>query len=94
MKQIISLLVMGLALAVVPALSATPGTAKVPVKKSLERFHQIHTKKLSMDCATCHKSEPASSLLQVPRAQVVDRQTCLDCHKEGSKPAWYGVVAR
>lgn len=97
MKRFIAFLVMGLALAAIPALSATQSAGAVPAKKSLAqngRFHQIHTKKLAMDCATCHKSEQTDVLLQMPRAKVVDRQICLDCHKEGSKPAWYGVVAR
>jgi len=98
MKRFIAFLVMGLALAAAPALSATQSTAKAPAKqKSLAqngRFHQIHTKKLAMDCGTCHKSEQGEIVLQVPRAKVVDRQLCLACHKEGSKPAWYGVVAR
>jgi len=94
MKRFIAFVVMALALAAMPALAATPGAGKTPVKKSLARFHDIHTKKLAMDCATCHQTERESGLLQVPRTQVVDRQTCLSCHKEGSKPAWYGVVAR
>ena len=96
MKRLIAFLVMGLALAAMPALSATKSAGSAPAKKSLAqngRFHQIHTKKLAMDCGTCHQSESGGVLLQVPRAKVVDRQVCLDCHKEGSKPAWYGVVA-
>lgn len=97
MKQLISLLVMGLALAAMPVLGATQGDGAAPAKKSLAqggRFHQIHTKKLAMDCGTCHQSEQKDVVLQVPRTKVVDRQLCLACHKEGSKPAWYGVVAR
>ncbi len=97
MKRLIAFLVMGLALAAMPALSATKSAGSVPAKKSLAqngRFHQIHTKKLAMDCASCHKSEQGDVLLQVPRAREVDRLICLDCHKAGSKPAWYGVVAR
>ncbi len=97
MKRYIAFLVMGLALAAMPVQSATQGSGKAPAKKSLAqngRFHQLHTKKLAMDCGTCHKSEQGDVLLQVPRAKVVDRQLCLACHKEGSKPAWYGVVAR
>jgi len=97
MKRFLAFLVIGFVLAAMPALSATQGTGKAPAKKSLEqtgRFHQIHTKKLAMDCGTCHQSEQGDILLQVPRAKVVDRQICLACHKEGSKPAWYGVVAR
>ena len=95
MKRLIAFLVMGLAFAAMPALGATKSAGSAPAKKSLAqngRFHQIHTKKLAMDCATCHQSEQGGVLLQVPRAKVVDRQVCLDCHKEGSKPAWYGVV--
>ncbi len=97
MKRLFAFLVMGLALAATPVLGATQSAGKAPAKKSLVqsgRFHQIHAKKLAMDCATCHKSEQTDVLLQVPRAKVVDRQICLDCHKKGSKPAWYGVVAR
>ena len=96
MKRFIAFLVMGLALAAMPALSATKSTAAASAKKSLAqngRFHQIHTKKLAMDCSSCHQSVQEGVLLQVPRAKLVDRQVCLGCHKEGSKPAWYGVVA-
>jgi uncharacterized membrane protein len=98
MKRLIVSLVMGLALAATPAISATQSATKAPAKqKSLAqngRFHQIHAKKFAMECGTCHTSEHAEVLLQVPRAKVVDRQLCLDCHKKGNKPAWYGVVAR
>lgn len=98
MKRFIAFLVMGFALAAVPAISATQNAAKAPAKqKSLEqngRFHQIHTKKFAMECGTCHKAEQQEVLLQVLRPRMVDRQICLDCHKEGSKPAWYGVEAR
>lgn len=96
MKRFIAFLVMGLALVAMPALSATQSAGKAPAKKSLEqngRFHQIHTKKIAMECGTCHKAEQQEVLLQVPRARMVDRQICLDCHKQGSKPAWYGVAA-
>lgn len=98
MKRLFVSLVMGFALAAMPAVSMAQTAAKAPAKqKSLGqngRFHQIHAKKFAMDCGTCHKSEQAEVLLQVPRAKVVDRQLCLDCHKEGNKPAWYGVAAR
>ena len=98
MKRLVVFLVMGLALAAVPAIGATQSAATAPAKqKSLEqnrRFHQIHAKKFTMECGTCHKVEQQEVLLQVPRPRIVDRQICLDCHKEGSKGAWYGVVAR
>ena len=99
MRRLITVLVAGIAvaLAAAPAMGAPHGAAKVPAKqKSLAqngRFHQIHTKKLAMDCGACHKPVQGEVLLQVPRAQVVDREICLGCHKEGSKPAWYGVAA-
>ncbi|OGA04807.1 MAG: hypothetical protein A3H35_17755 [Betaproteobacteria bacterium RIFCSPLOWO2_02_FULL_62_17] len=98
MKQFLGFLVLGFALAAMPAISAAQDAAKATVKqKSMAqtgRFHQLHTKKLAMGCAACHKSDPGEVLLQVPRAKMVDRQICLDCHKDGSQPAWYGVVAR
>lgn len=98
MKRLFAFLVMGLALAATPAISPAQSAAKAPAKqKSLAqngRFHQIHAKKFAMECGTCHKAEQQEVLLQVPRPRIVDRQICLDCHKEGSKPAWYGVVAR
>jgi cytochrome c553 len=98
MKRLFVSLVMGFALAAMPAVSMAQAVAKAPAKqKSLAqngRFHQIHAKKFAMECGTCHKAEQQEVLLQVPRSRIVDRQICVDCHKEGSKPAWYGVVAR
>ena len=99
MKRFIAFLVMGLALAAMPAVSATQGAAKAPAKnKSLEqngRFHQFHAQKFAIDCATCHKAEQQEVLLQVSRLRIVDRQICLDCHKywakSHDKPGWYGV---
>lgn len=97
MKQIIALLVTGFALAAMPVQGAAPGSGTAPAKKTMAqdgRFHQIHAKKLAMDCGTCHKPEQGSVILQVSRANAVDRELCLACHKYGSKPAWYGVVTR
>ncbi|MBI3376684.1 MAG: hypothetical protein HY017_33635 [Betaproteobacteria bacterium] len=95
MKRLFASLIIGVVLAALPAVSAAQ---KAPAaKKSLEqngRFHQIHVKKFSMDCVACHKSERTDVVLQVPRDRIVDRQICLDCHREGSKPAWYGVASR
>lgn len=102
MKRIFASLVMGLALAAMPAVGAAQSAAKVAVKqKTLEqkgRFHQFHAQKFAIDCNTCHKPEQQEVLLQVPRDRIVDRQICLDCHKywarSRDKPGWYGVELR
>lgn len=98
MNRFIAFLVMGLALAAMPAISATQSAAKAPAKQqSLAqngRFHQIHAEKSAMKCSACHKAEQQEVILQVPRPRIVDRQICLGCHREGSKPAWYGVEPR
>jgi uncharacterized membrane protein len=92
MKRFIAFMAMGLALATVPVIGATQNTAKQKSMEQNGRFHQIHTKTLAKDCVACHKTEQKEVLLQVPRARMVDRQICLACHKQGSKPAWYGVA--
>jgi cytochrome c553 len=102
MKRFFASLVMGLALAATPAISAAQSVAKAPAKqKSLAqngRFHQFHAQKFAIDCATCHKPEQQEVLLQVSRDRIVDRRICLDCHKywakSHDKPGWYGVEAR
>jgi len=99
MKRFIAFLVMGLAIAAMPAIGATTGGAKAQAKnKSLEqngRFHQFHAQKFAIDCGTCHKAEQQEVLLQVSRPRIVDRQICLNCHqywaKSHDKPGWYGV---
>jgi len=98
MRRLVAFLILGLAVAATSATGATQDASQAPAKhKSLAqsgRFHQSHTKKLAKDCGACHKPGQGEVLLQVPRAKMVDRQVCLDCHKEGGKPAWYGVAAR
>lgn len=102
MKRIFASLVMGLAIAALPAAGVAQSAAKTPAKqKSLAqsgRFHQFHAQKFAIDCNTCHKPEQQEVLLQVPRDRIVDRQICLDCHKywakSRDKPGWYGVEPR
>jgi cytochrome c553 len=98
MKRLIASALLGLALAAAPALAAD-SQAKKPVAKGKNlmasdgRFHRTHTKKLSLQCDTCHGSEQKDTLfLRSGEAQglgPVDRNTCLGCHKSPAKPAWY-----
>lgn len=99
MTRLIAPLIMALALAAMPAVSAAQKAAAG--KKSLEqngRFHQFHAQKFAIDCTTCHKPEQQEVLLQVSRDRIVDRQICLDCHKywakSRDKPGWYGIEPR
>lgn len=99
MKRTFACLVMGLALAAMPAIGFAQTAAKTQARqKTLEqngRFHQFHAQKFAIDCTTCHKPEQQEVLLQVSRDRMVDRQICLDCHKywakSRDKPGWYGV---
>jgi cytochrome c553 len=99
MKRLFASLVMGIALAAVPAVSAAQ---KAPAgKKSMEqngRFHQFHAQKFAIECAKCHKPEQPEVVLQVPRDRLVDRQICFDCHKHlansPSNLGWYSAEPR
>ena len=62
------------------------------------RFHQAHTKKLSLQCDTCHAGEQKDMLfLRSGEAQgmgPVDRHVCLGCHKSPAKPSWYDAKSK
>ena len=102
MKRLLALALLALALAAAPSIAAdTPTKKAVSAKKSITadgRFHQTHTKKLSLQCDTCHASEQKDVLfLRSGEAQglgPVDRHVCLDCHKSPAKPAWYDAKTK
>ena len=62
------------------------------------RFHTIHSKVLGLDCSACHVSSYAEDYIYQGKYEksggapgVVDRSTCLGCHKEGGiATPWYG----
>ena len=109
MRQRIPAVLLAFTLATLPALAAD-GAAKAPAAKpaagakSLDpakgRFHLVHTKKLKLDCISCHSSEQKDVLfvrkdepLQGGMPQV-DRQFCTSCHAAPAKPTWYGAASR
>ena len=102
MKRLLALALLGLALLAAPAIAAdTPTKRPVAAKRSMAadgRFHQTHTKKLSLQCDTCHASEQKDVLfLRSGEAQgigPVDRNGCLGCHKSPAKPAWYDAKSK
>jgi len=98
MKRLIASALLGLALAAAPVLAADPPAKKATAagKKSMAadgRFHRTHTKKLSLQCDTCHATEQKDTLFlrsgETQGLGPVDRNTCLGCHKSPAKPAWY-----
>ena len=98
MKRLMMLALL-LSLAAGSAVAADAPSAKsaATAKKSMAangRFHTIHTKRLKLDCGTCHGTGDADALfLRAGEAQgagPVDRNGCLACHQSPSKPAWYG----
>ncbi len=55
-----------------------------------QRYHDIHTTEQSLECATCHVSEPDTTQTVFtaqdvsPRApNPVDKKACLRCHRDG-----------
>ena len=104
MKRLIATLALGFAVVAVPvwAADAPAKSTAVVGKKSMApdgRFHQLHTKKLALDCGTCHKDANPDVLFlrntEAPppglQAQV-DRNGCISCHKAPMKPTWYGAA--
>lgn len=98
MKRMFASTLLVLALAAAPAFAADAPVKKAAstAKKSLAadgRFHQVHTKKLSLQCNTCHAGEQTDTLfLRSGEAQgigPVDRNGCLACHKSPGRPTWY-----
>jgi|GEM_PF-3045943 len=66
------------------------------------RFHNIHAVTMGLPCTNCHVGPAyAQDYLYVRKYElppgapgVVDRSTCLGCHKEGGvASAWYGDAA-
>ena len=107
MKRLIAAVVLGMAMAALPAAAADDATTKPAAKpaasaKSLDpvkgAFHRAHTQKLKMSCDTCHASE-LKDVLFLRGAEVVasgpgpvDRAVCLGCHQAPAKPTWYGAT--
>ncbi len=107
MKRLIAALVVGIAVAALPALAADDAAKQPAAKpaasaKSLDpvkgAFHRTHTQKLKMACDGCHATE-LKDVLFLRGAEVtasgpgpVDRGICLGCHQAPAKPTWYGAV--
>jgi hypothetical protein len=105
MKRLIAAIVLGMAVAAMPAVAADDAAKKPAAKpvasaKSLDpvkgSFHRAHTQKLKMACDSCHSSE-LKDVLFLRGAEVsagspgpVDRGICLSCHQAPAKPTWYG----
>ncbi len=62
------------------------------------RFHNIHTKVMSMNCNVCHIKKYPKDFLYIRRYKVpvrgapgvVDRSICISCHKGGGiATPWY-----
>ena len=72
MKQLITLLFLGLAVVNAPLVAADDASKKPAVEKSATsvksldpakgRFHRTHTKKLKMACTDCHSGEIKDAL--------------------------------
>ena len=107
MRRLIAAMVLGVAMAALPAAGAGVSTTKPAAKpvasaKSLDpvkgAFHRTHTQKLKMSCDTCHAPE-LKDVLFLRGAEVaasgpgpVDRALCLGCHQAPAKPTWYGAT--
>lgn len=107
MKRLIAAIVLGMAVAAMPAVAAddaakNPTAKPVASAKSLDpvkgSFHRAHTQKLKMACDNCHAPELKDALF-LRGAEVsasgpgpVDRGICLGCHQAPAKPTWYGAV--
>ncbi len=99
MRPALAALAIGLATLAISAGAADRG------KNSLDpvtgRFHQAHTQKLKLDCASCHADTQKDVLdmrkdrpLPAGMPGPVDRYTCLACHQKPNKPGWYGGAAK
>lgn len=107
MKRLITAIVLGMAMLVLPVAAADVTTAKPATKpaasaKSLDpmkgTFHKAHTQKLKMSCDSCH-ADTLKDVLFLRGAEVaasgpgpVDRSLCLGCHQAPSTPTWYGAT--
>lgn len=74
------------------------GKIKVGVVPDTEignRYHNIHNEVLGLECESCHISKQAPDSLLITRDQppaegapgVIDRGSCLSCHKENGPAA-------
>ena len=100
MRLLFASLVLGLSLAMAPAIGAD-----APVKKKMVfsgkpsmavegRFHKLHEKQEKLDCADCHEKVQEDILYlrkddRMSKAWLTgqsDRKGCLTCHKPGYKP--------
>ena len=92
MKRILALAAAAVAFAVLPAV------AKKKVVYDSDRLHDLHKEKVGTDCSDCHTAQHVDTLLMKTYSakgeRPVDRNTCVACHRQPRKPAWYGPVAR
>lgn len=82
------------------------GKVKVGTKASLSldgRFHNIHNKVVGLPCSACHVAQPKEQFLLLRKDDklaagapgIVDRNTCLSCHREGGPAtAFYGAAGK
>lgn len=105
MRRILAFAAMALACAVLPAVAAdapakapAPAAAKKKVVYDSDRLHDLHKEKVGTDCSDCHTAKHTDVLLMKTYAakgdRPVDRNTCVACHRQPRKPAWYGPVAK
>ena len=68
------------------------------MKYDLDKMHDVHEKKVGMECADCHTKTHTDTLLMKTYAnkgdKPVDRNACVACHRQPRKPAWYGPVKK
>jgi hypothetical protein len=86
------------------AVGAADAAAKKGTDRSLDpvrgRFHQLHTKKLGLNCSSCHTGQQDVLFLRgnepLPAGMPgqVNRSVCLGCHTAPATPAWYGLPKR
>ena len=78
--------------------AATKPVAGTRMDPAKGRFHRAHTKRLSLQCDTCHAGEQKDLLFlrsgETQGIGPVDRNTCLGCHKSPAKPSWYDVKSK
>ena len=107
MKRLIAAIVLGMAVAALPAVAADDAAKKPAAKpvasaKSLDpvkgAFHRGHTQTLKLSCDSCHASE-LKDVLFLRGEEVlasgpgpVDRAVCITCHQAPAKPTWYGAT--
>ena len=105
MRSLFAALAAACALATAPVLAAdapaapkAAAAAKGKVKHDLDRMHDVHEKKVGMECADCHTKAHTDILLMKTYAskgdKPVDRNVCVACHRQPRKPAWYGPVKK